>query len=200
MGDVTMLLPAALQGDRQAQDELYRLVEPELRKLALHWIRRYSAQERVRTTEVMDNAFQKLMQVESPGWEHRGQFYAFACRNICHRLIDLLKERERADQLPREGGDPEEVLGATAARRKGLTDASLLTLNQALESLEKALSPLHRQIVELKYMGECTLDEIEAITETDRSAVDRMLKIALMFLREKLESSFPDFGRFADED
>ena len=44
----------ATAGDRQAQDELYRQIEPELRKLALHWIKRKSAKERVRTTEVID--------------------------------------------------------------------------------------------------------------------------------------------------
>src|SRR5260370_41056556 len=110
MWNVTMLLPAALQGDRQAQDELYRLVEPDLRRLTLHWLRRKAAHARVRTTELLDEAFLKLMKVATPEWKHRGQFYFFASRNIACALIDLLRIQDRRDRLPRdEGHDPEEV-------------------------------------------------------------------------------------------
>src|SRR6516162_9979841 len=88
--DMTELLEPAISGDRQAQAELYRRTEPELRKLARHWIRRKFAKERVRTTEVIDLAFEKLMGISSPGWQHRGAFYVFASRNILWVLIGLL--------------------------------------------------------------------------------------------------------------
>src|SRR5262245_16738006 len=94
MSDVTELLEKATGGDHQAQDELYRQTEPELRKLARHWIRKRYARERVRTTEVIDRAFIKLMRIPSPGWQHRGAFYKFASRNILCALIDLLRLRQ----------------------------------------------------------------------------------------------------------
>ena len=43
MAELTKLLPAACGGDREAQSELYRLVEPELRLVATSWLRRFSA-------------------------------------------------------------------------------------------------------------------------------------------------------------
>jgi DNA-directed RNA polymerase specialized sigma24 family protein len=192
MSDVTELLAKAAAGDRQAQADLYRLTEPELRKLALHWIRRWSAKERVRTTEVIDGAFVKLMQIASPGWQHRGVFYAFASRNVFRVLIDLL----RRNTGPPGAVGPDEV----AARPRGLTQHSLFTLHQALQGLEQDLSERHRVIVELRFLGECTLDEIAGLLSTSeevlsRDRVFRMCKVALAYLREKLGPSFPEFGR-----
>jgi RNA polymerase sigma factor (sigma-70 family) len=92
VGDVTELLARIKKGDAQAQDELYRLVQPELRKLALHPINTWRAGRRARTTDVIDRAFmklmRKLMQVPSPGWQHRGVFYDYAKRNIKHLVMD----------------------------------------------------------------------------------------------------------------
>src|SRR5262249_31282929 len=151
MSDVTELLAKAAAGDRQAKDDLYRLTEPELRKLALHWIRRKSAKERVRTTEVIDRAFLKLMRIDSAKWQHRGVFYKFASRNILGVLIDLLPPFSPFENLP--AGDPPERPG-------GVTQHTLLTLRQALEDLGRTLSEDHRAVVELRFLGECTLDHV----------------------------------------
>ena len=91
MGDVTKLLVRIAEGDLQAWDELYPLTEPELRKLALHWIKKKDARDRVPTTVVIDDAFVKLMQIDSPNWQHRGAFYMFASRNILWILINYLR-------------------------------------------------------------------------------------------------------------
>jgi RNA polymerase sigma factor (sigma-70 family) len=190
MSDVTELLANAAAGDRQAQADLYRLTEPELRKLALHWIRRNSAKGRVRTTEVIDGAFVKLMRIASPRWQHRGAFYTFASRNILHLLIDLLRQmRPRPASLP-DGGDA----GGPPARPGGLTQHGLLTLRQALEDLGEALSEDHRAVVELRFLGECTLDEVAELLSITRDKAFRMSNVALAYLRERLGPSFPDFG------
>jgi RNA polymerase sigma factor (TIGR02999 family) len=190
MGDVTELFEQAASGDRQAQDELYRLTEPELRKLALHWIRRKLAKERVRTTEVIDRAFVKLMRIPSPGWQHRGAFYVFASRNIQCVLIDLLRK-----PLPQPPSLPNGVdLDGVPARAGDLTLNTLLALQKALEDLGRTLSETHRQIVELRFLGECTLDEVAEFLSITRDKAFRMSNVALAYLRERLGPSFPDFG------
>jgi RNA polymerase sigma factor (TIGR02999 family) len=199
MADVTALLPTALAGDRQAQDQLYRLVEPDLRQLAWHWLRRYSAKERVQVSDVLDRVFLKLMKVESPGWEHRGQFYAFACRNLPCVLIDLLRDQDRHKKLRGDQADAQPGLDALPEQRKGLSEASLGSLSEALEDLGKDLSPNHRRVIELKYFGEFTLDEIAEITGIHRSTVDRMLAVSRGYLRDRLESGFPDLAAFTGE-
>ncbi len=199
MADVAALLQPALQDNRDLQSELFHLVEKELGQLAWHWIRRYSAQESVQVSEVLDQVFIKLMKIESPGWKHRGQFYSFACRNIPDVLIDLLRDQDRHRKLAQEEGDAQAILAATPQRATGLSEASLESLILALETLEHVFSPAHRQVVELKYFGEFTLDQIAEITSIHRSKVDGMLKIARACLRAQLETSFPEFATVANE-
>jgi RNA polymerase sigma factor (sigma-70 family) len=190
MSDVTELLVKAGAGDRQAKDDLYRLTKPELRKIALHWIYRKSAKERVRTTEVIDEAFLKLMRIDSTRWQHRGVFYAFASRNVLCVLIDLLRHSMRQPASLPDGGHP----NGPPPQPGGLTQHSLLTLRQALEDLGEALSEDHRAVVELRFMGECTLDEVAEFLAITRDKAFRLSNVALAYLRERLGPSFPDFG------
>jgi RNA polymerase sigma factor (sigma-70 family) len=190
MSDVTEMLVKAAAGDRQAKDDLYRLTAPELRKIALHWIRRQSSKERVRTTELIDKAFLKLMRIDSTRWQHRGVFYKFASHNIFCVLIDLLRDLIRQPASLPDGGDP----NGPPAPPGGLTQHTLLTLRQALEDLGEALSEEHRAVVELRFLGECTLDEVAELLSITRDKAFRMSNVALAYLRERLGPSFPDFG------
>lgn len=184
MGDITVLLDDALRGDRKAQDELYRKTEPELRKLALNWIARKGA--RVRTTEAIERAFLRLMRLGPRGWQHRGHFYAYACKNMSCVVIDLIRECKPA---------PKELPADALAAPLAVTAHSFLALHQALQDLERDLSERHRTIVEMRFLGECTLDEIAELLSINRDKVFRESKVALLYLRQKLQASFPNFGR-----
>jgi RNA polymerase sigma factor (sigma-70 family) len=181
--EVTKLLERIAEGDRQAESELYRLTEAELRKLARHWINRMCPGGRVRTTDVIDQAFVKLMRIPSPNWQHRGAFYAFASRNILHIVIDELR-RLPPSQPPVSDGIPHPI--------NGLSVHTLLTLQQALVDLGQDVSETHRVVVELRFMEECTLDEVAEQLSISRDKVFRISKIALEYLRERLTPSFPD--------
>jgi RNA polymerase sigma factor (sigma-70 family) len=181
--EVTTLLDRIAEGDRQAENELYRLTEAELRKLARHWIHRKCAGGRVRTTDVIHLAFAKLMRIDPPGWQHRGAFYAYASRNILHIVIDELRRSPPPDPL-----DP----SAIPAPVNGLSVDTLLTLQQALADLGRELSQTHRKVVELRFLGECTLDEVAEQLSVSRDKIFRISKVALEYLRERLTSSFPN--------
>ena len=203
MSDVTKLLKAASEGDLQAQNELYRLTKPELQKLAWYWIRRYQAKGHMRTTEVIDRAFLKVMRSPSPDWQHRGHFYKFASPNICYVVIDLLRERIRSHRILRhssilpKGDDPESVadeLDSLPAPAGPLSLHTLLTLREALEDLGRDLSQEHRVVVELLILWECTLDEVAEVLSISRDKAFRMNRIARKYLRDKLSPSFPDLA------
>jgi RNA polymerase sigma factor (sigma-70 family) len=182
--DLTKLLTKASTGDRQAWDELYRRTEPELRKLALHWISRNCASGRVQTTEVIQDAFIKLMRIPSPDWPHRGAYYKFASSNILWALIRLLQQSPNRD-------DVEDLM----APETGPALETLLTLKNALDDLARDLSQQHREVVELYHLAECTLDEIAGLLPISRYQAFRMNKVALEYLHEKLAPSFSDLGQ-----
>lgn len=186
MAELTELLRKASEGDQEAQNDLYRQTEPELRKLALHWIGRNSAKDKVRTTEVIDQAFLRLLRIKQPDWEHRGHFYAFALKNVLWALLDLLETR-----FPPLASSTD--LEADSEAR--VTIHTLTTLQQALEALERELSETHRAIIELRYLAGHTLDETTELLSTEekplnRDAVFRMSRVAIAFLRQVLG---PDF-------
>jgi RNA polymerase sigma factor (sigma-70 family) len=182
--DVTELLKKVGTGDREAWDELYRLTEPELRKLAKHWISRRCASGRVQTTQVIQDAFIRLMRIPAPDWPHRGAFYQFASSNILWALIRLLRESPNGDDLD-----------DVPAPERGLALETLLTLKNALEDLARDLSEQHRTVVEMLHLGEYTLDQVADVLPISRYQAFRMNKIALAYLHEKLASGFSDLGR-----
>jgi RNA polymerase sigma factor (TIGR02999 family) len=181
MHEVTKLLERIANGDHLAWDELYRQTEPELRKLARHWLKRKHATGRMRTTDVIDQAFVKLMRIDPPGWQHRGAFYVFASRNILHIVIDELRALQRR---PAQLSDAHDL--DVLAPANGLSVHTLLTLRQGIEDLGQALSETHRAVVELRFLGECTLDEVADQLSIGRDKVFRMSKVALEYLRERL--------------
>jgi RNA polymerase sigma factor (sigma-70 family) len=181
-----------------AQDELYRKSEPTLRALALHWLRRWSAAQRVRTTELIDDAFVKL--IRSPPkeeWLLRGHFRQFACRNIQSVLIDLLRKQDARRGL--EPAAPAGALEGAAAPARGLSSASLLTLREALDRLETQQGPLGRDVIELKYFGEYTFAEIARQKGMAVGTVYEAYKKALGFLAQELRASFPELSGPQDE-
>src|SRR5262249_22968469 len=92
MGDITTLFEPALRGDPRAQAELIALTQPELRKLALRWVGRYGAGDRVHAEELLGEAFLRL--VPPP-------------RVL---LINALLENEgTAEALQGSGGEPDQV-------------------------------------------------------------------------------------------
>jgi len=185
MNDITELLQQSADGDKQALSDLFEATESDLKRIALQWLRRYSAEERVRATDVIDRAFMKLMSNSDLDWEHRRHFFGFASRNIKHVIIDLLRRKDRDKPLQEVD---ESIVDAAASR--GLSEASFVSLQQALEDLGDELSDEHRTVIELRFFGECTFDEVSSMLDADRSKVVRMSKVALAFLKLKLNESF----------
>ena len=131
------------------------------------------------------------MRIHPPhGWQHRGAFYVFASRNILHIVIDELRAWERRPgQLP-DAHD----LDDGPAPVNGLSVHTLLTLQQALVDLGQTLSETHRAVVELRFLAECTLDEVAEQLSISRDKAFRMSKVALAYPARAARAEFPGFG------
>jgi RNA polymerase sigma factor (sigma-70 family) len=177
-----------------AQDELYRRTECELRKLARHWIRARCARDRINTTELIQDAFFKLI-IDPPKrrswgtgrtlWPHRGAFYMFASRHMLWALLRLLK--------PRPDSPNSADLANVPAPDRRRAEEAVEALMKALVDLGRDLSEAHRTVVELRYLGERTLDQVAKLLPISRYKVHRMSKVALAYLREKLASGSSEF-------
>src|SRR5262249_24888337 len=132
--DVTTLLRLAVADDPQAKQDLFRLVEGELRRRARRYLRRQPPPHTLQTTVLVDEAFVQLPGQPAPPWESRRQFYCCAATVMRHVLVDYVRRRtaerrgggERPAELSRlpEPVDP-----------KAWDPLRLLALHEALAKL-----------------------------------------------------------------
>ena len=181
MADVTALLSAWRNGNRAALDTLVPLVYDELHRMAHHRLRAERIDHPLQTTALVHEAYLRLVDVTRLSVDSRTHFFALAARLMRQVLVDHAR-RERADK--RGGGVP--LLGldrdAPAAARDVV---DVLVLDEALEQLER-VEPRLCRVVELKYFGGLTIDEVAAALEISPVTVERDWAMARAWLYKRL--------------
>ncbi len=180
VGDITLLLRSAKGGDARSLDRLMEAIYDDLRRLALSHLRRERADHTLQPTALVHEAYLKLIDQRATDWNDRLHFFAVATQIIRRILIDHARERKalkRGGAFDRVGLDPS---GPTAPE----SSVDLLALDEALTDLA-ALDERQAKIVELRYFGGCTIDEIAELLDVGRRTVDRdwMAAKAWLFCR-----------------
>ncbi len=79
MNEVTRILSAVEQGDRQAAEQLLPIVYNELRKLAARRLAQEEPGQTLQATALVHEAYIRLVDVEKEQhWDSRGHFFAAA--------------------------------------------------------------------------------------------------------------------------
>jgi RNA polymerase sigma factor (TIGR02999 family) len=155
--DVTALLNLAHGGDPRAQEELFRVVEGELRRLAHARLHHEMPAPGLQTTLLVDDAYLKLIGASARSWESRSQFYCFAARVMREVLVGEARRRATT----KRGGDRpvplDQVPTPQAPTRPD--PLTLLALHEALAKLAADYPELN-QIVELHYFAGWELKQI----------------------------------------
>ena len=186
---VTQLLGDWSRGDRDALERLIPLVEPELHRLAHHYMSRERAGHTLQTTALINEAYLRLVDNSKPPWQNRNHFVAAAAQLMRRIMVDHARERL---SLKRGGGAVRVTLDETA----WVTDArseELLALDEALANLA-ALDPRKSQIVELRYFGGLTAEETAAFLNLSLRTVEREWNMAKAWLYRALSEKQPDEG------
>ena len=150
-GEITQLLQQWRAGDLQAEGALFKLLLPDLRKIAGCCFRGERSGHTLQPTALVNEAFVRLVHAKNIEWRDRGHFFALAARIMRRFLIDHARAQPSVQFLPMEGF-PERVLG----RRTPLEIA--ITIDDLLNELEKE-SPQRRSVVELKFFLGMTDEE-----------------------------------------
>lgn len=178
----TQLLGRAQRGDEAAAAELIPLIYEELRRIAAGYLRRGAeVGPTLQPTLLVNEAWLRLMGGErAPEIRDRGHFCAIAARAMRNVLVDHRRARGAAKrdlgarETLAEIGDSIEEQGA-----------SLLDLDQALESLEAMDSELGR-IVELRFFGGLSIAETAEALDISTATVERRWRVARAWLRKFL--------------
>ncbi len=127
---VTVLLQAWARGDRDAFDRLTPLIYDELHRLAGAYLRRERPDHTLSPTDLVSEAFLRLVGGEHPAYEHRVQFFAVAARHMRRILVDHARRRT-ADK--RGGRDRPVTFDERLVA--GDRPSELVALDDALEAL-----------------------------------------------------------------
>ena len=154
MSDVTRVLNAIEQGDAKAADELLPLVYEELRRLAAHKMSRELPGQTLEATALVHEAYIRLADSNSHGWNSRTHFFSAAAEAMRKILIDNARRRQR---LKRGGGQNRiDLEDADIAAAEPATN--ILALDEALSKLAKEDS-LKAELVKLRYFAGLTIEQ-----------------------------------------
>jgi len=181
--EVTQLLVEWRGGDQRALERLFPLVQPELHRLAHHYMRGERAGHTLQTTAILNEAYLRLVDDTTPPWQNRTHFVAAAARLMRRIMVDHARERQ---SLKRGGGALKITLDEAALVTESRSD-ELLALDEALETLA-AQDPRKSQIVELRYFGGLTVEETAEFLDTSPRTVQREWTMAKAWLYRALNT------------
>jgi RNA polymerase sigma factor (TIGR02999 family) len=182
--EVTQLLGDWSGGDEEALEKLFPLVQPELHRLAHHYMSRERPGHTLQTTAILNEAYLRLVDNTKPLWQNRTHFVAAAAQLMRRIMVDHARERQ---SLKRGGGAQKITLDEAALVTEARSD-ELLALDEALEALARQ-DPRKSQIVELRYFGGMTVEETAEFLKLSPRTVEREWTMAKAWLYRALSEA-----------
>ena len=181
--------------------ELMPQVYDELRRLAASYLRNERPGQTLQATALVHEAFLRLSKEKNQPWKNRTHFLAIAALS----MRQILVQRARARHAEKRGGEHAEritldesaMADHAGTGREGASPGGVdvLALDAALEKLA-ALDPQQSRIVELRYFGGMTVEEVAESLDISPATVKRHWTIARAWLRNELD---PDLARRSPE-
>ncbi|WP_158794027.1 sigma-70 family RNA polymerase sigma factor [Granulicella sp. L60] len=180
-GEVTQLLKAINGGDISAADRLLPMVYAELHRLAASYMRRERQDHTLQPTALINEAYMRLAGADLD-WQNREHFIGMAANVMRRVLVDYA----RAHKAQIRGGDLKRVeLEDGLAISVERTD-EMLALDEALNKLT-LVSPRQAKVVELRYFGGLSTEQIAVILAIAPRSVKRDWALARIWLFKELQ-------------
>lgn len=179
---VTQLLHKWQAGDEEALKALMPLTLKELRRCAKGILGRRSGIASLDPTELIHEAYLRLVDLSKMSWENRVQFFALAGQMMRNILVD----QARAASAQKRGGQAFAVTLDDGVMPTNPDPEALLALDQALTELQ-ALDARKANVVVLRYFGGLNGNEIAQFLSVDERTVKRDWQFAKVWLFQKLK-------------
>ncbi|OLE54525.1 MAG: RNA polymerase subunit sigma-70 [Acidobacteria bacterium 13_1_20CM_3_53_8] len=181
--EVTQLLEEWSSGKREALDKLTPLVYEELRRLAHRYMNREQPGNTLQTTALVNEAYLRLVKRKNVRWQNRAHFFAVAAQVMRHILIDHAREHHYA----KRGGDARKISLDQVTLMSPERAKELIALDEALEALAR-IDPRKSRIVELRYFGGMTIEEVAEVLKIAPVTVQREWRAAKAWLYKAVTS------------
>jgi RNA polymerase sigma factor (TIGR02999 family) len=179
--EITTLLKAWGSGDQAALDRLAARVYGELRAMARRHMKNERPDNTLQTTALVHEVYMRLVDTSKIEWQERAQFFAMAAQMMRRILVDTA----RARKSHKRGGMVVKVNLDEAAVLSPGRDRSILALDEALEAFS-LVAPRQAKVVELRYFGGLTEEEIVQVLNISSRTVRRDWDLARAWLLREL--------------
>lgn len=180
--DTTAVLLEVTSGSARATDRLLSIVYDDLREAATRLLRRERPDHTLRATELVHEAYLRLIDQTRCEWQNRAHFLGVASRAMRRILVDHARRRgsqKRGSGLVRVLFDEALIIGTEQA------DEMLLSLERALEKLA-ARYPEPARVVEMRFFGGLTNDECACVLGLSPRSASRHWEFAQAWLYREI--------------
>jgi RNA polymerase sigma factor (TIGR02999 family) len=186
-GEVTLLLARLAAGDRTAEDELMPRVYLELHRLASSRLRSERPDHTLQATALVHEVYLRLCRSEEIRYQDRAHFFRIAARMMRRILVDYGR-RTDAEKRPKPGQRRpfEEAAAVVASERSECSPEDAVEIDRLLTEFE-AENPRQAEVVEMRFFGGLTEEEIGAALGIHPRTVRRDWLMARAWLHKKLK-------------
>ena len=179
--EITELLICWSNGDRTALEKLMPLVEKELHRLAHRYMRQEHPGHTLQTTALINETYLRLVQQSRVRWQNRAHFFGIAAQIMRRVLLNYARDQKRV----KRGGGAFRVSLSEVDLVSDEKSVELLALDEALQKLS-AIDARKSQVVELRYFGGLSIDEIAEVLKVSMATVERDWDMAKAWLAREI--------------
>ncbi|MBP1624370.1 MAG: polymerase sigma factor [Acidobacteria bacterium] len=180
--ELTHLLLAWRQGEREALNRLIPVIYAELRRIAHSYIRGERRGNTLQTTALVNEAYLRLIDCSRVNWQNRAHFLAVSAQLMRRILIDYARSRG----YQKHGGAMERISLKESQIVSAGRDPDLVELDEALQALA-AVDARKSQVVELRFFGGMTAEETAEVLGVSPDTVLRDWKLARTWLAREMK-------------
>jgi RNA polymerase sigma factor (TIGR02999 family) len=177
---VSELLVRWRAGDRGALEKLVPLVYKELREIAHYHLQRERPGHTLQSTALVHEAYLRLADQKPFEADNRAHFLAVASRLMRQILVDYARSHAAA----KRGAELRVELDAALILPQE-RNAEVIALDEALKTLSQ-IDEQQGQIVEMRFFGGLSIEEIGEVLGVSRSTVKREWNVAKAWLAREM--------------
>lgn len=183
--EITRILTQLRDGDQQAAEQLLPLVYDRLREIARRQFRRERKNHTLQPTALVHQAYLEMVEHDAVDYQARTHFFATAAKIMRQLLVDHARSKMRRK---REGSRRRVPLHDDVLTLE--RDEDVLRVEEALEKLA-VIDPRQATIVELRFFGGMTVDEVAAVLKVSKRTVEAEWTMIRAWLRKELAGDEP---------
>lgn len=184
--DITGMLAALNDGNREVLDAFVPLVYKELHLQAHRYLRGERANHTLQTTALINEAYLRLVEQKDVRWENRAHFFGMAANMMRRILVDYAKSKHRIKRGGKDSDLPlDDAFTLAIETTKEASKIDLILLDETLNKLALK-DEQEARIVELRYFSGLTVEETAEVLGISTMTVKRDWNVAKAWLRREM--------------